>query len=308
MEASITLKGIGKVFDDKTILADLSFGVEKGSTFVVLGENGSGKSVIVKLLVGIIEKDTGMAYINGKDVSTRGSDVKTITGYMPQQIDLDNDLTILENLEIFGRLQGLSKSDSIESALNWSEKLDIFESLNNLPKEISFGKRRIVQFIRALIHNPEVIILDEPTQGLDPHAKLKIWDILDKLHGDKTIVFTSQDFTEAERYADRIAILHNGNIKMDGTLDRLIETTHGLTRYRLSFRKPPTDQFMSRLKEFPRILRPQVKGTDLEFYSRERKQFFNAIELALKYDLKDIDNSICRLQDLFIGLTDGGLE
>jgi len=308
MEASITLKAIGKTFRDKILLADLSFGVEKGSTFVILGENGSGKSVVLKLLVGLIEKDVGMAYIHGKDISTRGHEIRSITGYMPQSIDLDDELTILENLEIFGRLHSLSPSDAHANALNWAEQLSFENNLKRMPGDLSYGNKRLVQFARALVHDPEVIILDEPTKGLDPHSRSKVWDILDKLHQHKTILFASQNFAEAERYADRIAILHNGNIKMDGTLERLIETTHGLTRYRLSFSNPPTDDFMEKLKAFPRILRPQVKGVELEFYSRERKQFFNALELALKEDIVDIDTSICRLQDLFVGLTDGGLE
>ena len=308
MEASITLKAIGKTFRNNTLLADLSFGVEKGSTFVILGENGSGKSVVLKLLVGLIEKDVGMAYIHGKDISTRGDKIRSITGYMPQTIDLDDELTVLENLEIFGQLHGLSPRDAHTNALDWAERLNFGNNLQRMPQDLSHGNKRLVQFARALVHDPQVIILDEPTKGLDPHSRTKVWDILDKLHQDKTILFASQNFAEAERYADRIAILHHGNIKMDGTLERLIETTHGLTRYRLSFSHPPTDEFMEKLKAFPRILRPQVKGTELEFYSRERKQFFNALELALKYELVDIDTSICRLQDLFVGLTDGGLE
>ena len=308
MEASITLKAIGKTFRNNTLLADLSFGVEKGSTFVILGENGAGKSVVLKLLVGLIEKDAGMAYIHGKDISTRGNEIRSLTGYMPQTIDLDDELTVLENLEIFGQLHGLSARDAHTNALDWAERLNFGNNLQRMPQDLSHGNKRLVQFARALVHDPQVIILDEPTKGLDPHSRTKVWDILDKLHQHKTILFASQNFAEAERYADRIAILHHGNIKMDGTLERLIETTHGLARYRLSFSEPPTDEFMEKLKAFPRILRPQVKGTELEFYSRERKQFFNALELALKYELVDIDTSICRLQDLFVGLTDGGLE
>ena len=308
MEASITFKAIGKTFRGTTLLADLSFGVEKGSTFVIVGENGAGKSVVLKLLVGLMEKDAGMAYIHGKDISTRGDEIRSITGYMPQTIDLDDELTVLENLEIFGRLHGLSVRDANANALDWAERLNFESNLSRMPQDLSHGNKRMVQFARALVHGPQVIILDEPTKGLDPHSRTRVWDILDKLHQDKTILFATQNFSEAERYADRIAILHHGNIKMDGTLERLIETTHGLTRYRLSFSQSPGDDFVEKLKEFPRILRPQVKGTELEFYSRERKQFFKALELALKYELEDIDTSICRLHDLFVGLTDGGLE
>ena len=92
-------------------------------------------------------------------------------------------------------------------------------------------------FARALIHDPEVLLLDEPTTSMDPHSRNCIWDVIDKFQKRKTIIFATQNFSVAERYADRIAILHEGNIKMDGTLDKLIETTHGLSHYKITFRK-----------------------------------------------------------------------
>ena len=95
---------------------------------------------------------------------------------------------------------------------------------------------------------------------------------------------------------------------MDGTLDRLIETTHGLSRYVLSFSEPPPRDFFEQIKKNPRILKPSLNGLDFEFYSREKKQFFNAINIALQFSLNDIELSSCKLRDLFIGLTDGGLE
>ena len=115
MEASITFKTVGKTIGDQILLADLSFGVEKGSTFVIVGENGAGKSVVLKLLVGLMEKDAGMAYIHGKDISTRGNEIRSIVGYMPQIIDLDDELTVLENLEIFGTTSSSERSSRIES-------------------------------------------------------------------------------------------------------------------------------------------------------------------------------------------------
>ena len=308
MEASITLKSIAKTFKDKTILADLSLGVEKGSNLVILGENSSGKSILIKLMVGLIEKSAGMLYINGKEISSRGHEIRAITGYMPQDIDLDDTINVYENLEIYGRLHGLSVKEVYDNIYNWAEKLSFLDLLDKLPQYLSYGKQRIIMFARALIHDPEVIFLDEPTKGLDASLRKTVWDVLDKMHLDKTIVFCTHNFEEAERYADRIAILHKGNIKMDGTLEKLIETTHGLTRYRLSFKSLPTSDFMEELEKNPRIIRPEIKGLELEFYSRERKQFFKVLDLALKFELEDIDTSICRLRDLFVGLTDGGLE
>ena len=308
MEASITFKAVGKTIGNQILLADLSFGVEKGSTFVLIGENGSGKSIILKLLVGLIEKDTGSIYIQGQDISTRSSETRSICGYMSQTINLDDELTVMENLSIYGQLHGLTSNQARKNTLHWADILEFTQFLNQYPDKLSYGFKRKVLFSRALIHDPEVLLLDEPTTGMDPHSRSSVWNILDKLHKSKTIIFATQNFREAERYADRIAILHDGNIKMDGSLERLIETTHGLTRYRMVFAEAPPEEFMVQLEQYPRVRRPNLKGVELEFYSRERKQFFKVLKLALDYSLSDLDTSICSLLDLYLGLTEGGLE
>jgi len=308
MEASITFKTVGKRVEGKTLLADLSFGVEKGSTFVIIGENGAGKSTILKMLVGLIEKDTGSVYIHGQDIGNRTLETRSLCGYMPQNINLDDELNVFENIAIHGELHGLSALESKKSTLHWCEMLDLSKFLYSSPYEQSFGIQRKVLLARALVHNPPVLLLDEPTTGMDPHSRDAVWNILDKIHYNKTIIFATQNFTEAERYANRLAILHEGNIKMDGTLEKLIETTHGLTNYRLAFSEAPPQQFMQELEKFPRVHKPKLNGLELEFYSRDRQQFFKVLELALQHQLSDFDTSICRLRDLFIGLTDGGLE
>ncbi len=308
MEASITFKSVGKVLDNKTLLGDLSFGVEKGSTFVLIGENGSGKTMVLKLLVGLVTKDTGSIYIHGKDTSTRSLETRSICGYMPQVINLDTDLNVFDNISIYTQLYGKTKNEARRNILHWSELLGLNTFLSYPVNKLAYGVKRKVQFVRALAHDPDILLLDEPTTGMDPHSRSAVWNILDKLHHNKTIIFATQNFTEAERYSDRIAILHQGNIKMDGTLERLIETTHGLTHYRLAFSVEPPEEFMLQLKQYPRVLRPTIKGLELEFYSRERQQFFNVLSLALKHNLADLDTSMCRLRDLFIGLTEGGLE
>ena len=308
MEASITFKAVGKTIENQILLADLSFGVEKGSTFVLIGENGSGKSIILKLLVGLIEKNTGSVYIQGKDISTRSAETRSICGYMPQTINLDDELTVMENISIYGQLHGLTSAQATNNTLHWAEILGFTQLLKKYPYKLSHGFQRKVLFARALVHDPEVLLLDEPTNGMDPHSRRSVWNVLENLQKRKTIIFATQNFTEAERYADRIAILHDGNIKMDGSLERLIETTHGLTRYRLVFAEEPPKEFMVQLEQYPRVRRPNLKGVELEFYSRERKQFFNVLKLALEHSLSDLDTSICSLRDLYLGLTEGGLE
>ncbi len=308
MEASITLKKIAKKFQNNAILADLSLGIEKGSTLVLIGENGSGKSTLLKILSGVLEKDVGTAYINGMDISTRGTDTRRITGYMPQVIDLDPEMTVKENIVLFGELHGLSHQHAGNKTIEWADKFEISRYLNKFHSDLCYGHQRLVLFIRAVIHDPEILLLDEPTTGMDPHNRMKIWKTLDRMHRKKTILFATQNFAEAERWAERIAILYNGNIQMDGSLDRLIETTHGLTRYSLLFKEEPASEFIEEISQFPKVVRAKIKGKELEFYSREKSQFFKVLKTALNYQVSDIDTSICTLQDLFIGLTDGGLD
>ena len=166
-------------------------------------------------MVGLIEKDTGSVYIQGKDISTRGAETRSICGYMPQTIDLDDELTIMENLSIYGQLHGLSSDQAVNNMRHWADILEFTHLLQHYPDKLSYGFKRKVLFVRALIHDPEVLLLDEPTTGMDPHSRRSVWNVLENLQKSKTIVFATQNFTEAERYADRIAILHNGNIKME---------------------------------------------------------------------------------------------
>jgi len=308
MEASITLKKIAKKYNSKTILADLSLGIEKGSTLVLIGQNGSGKTTLLKILSGLLERDLGTAYINGMDISTRGRETRSLTGYMPQIIDLDPNMTAMENIILFGELHNMTNKAARENTLYWANQFNILKYLSKIHTDLCYGHQRIVLFIRAIVHNPEILLLDEPTTGMDPHNRMKIWKTLDNMQNKKTILFATQNFNEAERWAERIAILFNGNIQMDGTLDKLIETTLGLTRYSLIFKNNPKQEFIDEISKNKKVVRATIKGKELEFYSRDRKQFFKVLKTALDYQVSDIDTSICSLQDLFIGLTDGGLE
>ena len=130
MEASITFKAVGKTVGKKTLLADLSFGVEKGSNFVLVGENGSGKSIFLNLLVGLIEKDTGSIYIHGKDINTRSLETRSLCGFMPQTVNLDEDLNVFNNISIHGQLHGFSASEAKKKTLYWADLLGFAPFLN----------------------------------------------------------------------------------------------------------------------------------------------------------------------------------
>lgn len=308
MEASITLKSLAKKFDSDTILADLSIGVENNSNHVIIGQNGAGKSTILKILVGLIEKDAGVAYIHGKDISTRAAETRMVTGYMPQYIDLDSDMTIYENLMVYSELYGVSSNKAKSRIQNFSEIFNYKDILFKHPANQSLGLLRSVQFTRALLHDPRVLLLDEPTLGMDPQYKTKVWDILDRVGKDKTILFTTQDFSEAEKFADRISILHRGDIKMDGTFEKLVGATKGLSKYEIRFKDTPLEDILDPLKEMPKILKPLLNGNSLEFYSNDKKDFFRVLRSVISSEIVDIDISFCKLLDLYLGLVENGLE
>ncbi len=308
MEASITLKSISKKIDKEVVLADLSIGVENNTKHVIIGQNGSGKSSILKILVGLIEQDAGIAYIHGKDIITRRDEARMMTGYMPQYIDLDDEITIYENLFIYSQLFNVSENKAKLRIRNFSEIFDFKNFLFEKSSNLSLGTLRSIQFCRALLHDPKILLLDEPTSGMDPQYKIKLWNIIDRIGNDKTILFTTQDFSEAEKYADRISIIHQGDIKMDGSLGTLVNATKGLSKFEIRFKQNIDQEILSIFNNMPTALKPTINGNSIEFYSNSKNDFFKVLKNVIDLEIDNIDINFCRLLDLYLGLVENGLD
>ena len=158
------------------MLADLSFGVEKGTRFAIVGPNASGKSTIIKLLSGILQKDKGSIYIKGFDMNLKSNKIKNIVGYMPQVSEFDHEINVIDNLSIYGQLFGLRKENVMHEIKKLSKSLNFSDYLFSYPNELSIGVKRILMFARSIIHNPEIILLDEPTANVDPTNRDIIWN------------------------------------------------------------------------------------------------------------------------------------
>ena len=299
MEASITFKSVAKKNNDDTLLADLSFGVEKGTRFSLVGTNGSGKSVILKLISGIISNDKGSIYVKGHDINIRTNEIKSLIGYMSQESDLDKSLSVFENILISGRIFGLNK-DEISKRINLlSKTLNFDKYLNSMPSELSYGLLRVVMFCKSIIHNPEIILLDEPTTNVDPIYKEKIWEFILNELGDKTILFTSNNFEDAQKYSHRIAILHQGIIKYNGTFDYLVKNTHGLARFSIVYKNRIPDQLIKNISLNPKIIDLKTADNKLSFYSVDKDEYFKILKFSLDSEINDIDISKCSLEDIF---------
>ena len=218
--AAIHVQGLEKSYKELHVLRGVDFGVARGSIFALLGSNGAGKTTIVKILSTLLKADTGTASVNGFDVVTQAADVRASISLTGQFAAVDEILTGRENLVLVARLRHLEDPGQIADDL--LDRFSLTDAAERRVSTYSGGMRRRLDIALSLIGNPPVIFLDEPTAGLDPQARIEVWETVKGLayHGT-TVLLTTQYLDEAEQLADRIAILHQGRIIVNGTLAEL---------------------------------------------------------------------------------------
>ena len=218
--SAIRVHGLEKSFKDLQVLRGVDFDVAAGSIFALLGSNGAGKTTVVKIIATLLRADAGAASVIGFDVATQGAQVRESISLTGQFAAVDEILSGRENLVLVARLRHVPDPATVADAL-----LDRFSLTDAAERQVatySGGMRRRLDIAMSLIGNPPVVVLDEPTTGLDPQARLEVWRSVKDLaaHGT-TVLLTTQYLDEAEQLADRIAILHGGRIIENGTLAEL---------------------------------------------------------------------------------------
>ena len=217
---SIQSKGLQKSYKQLHVLKGVDFEVEKGSIFALLGSNGAGKTTIVKILTTLLKPDGGTAFVNGFEVVSKGDDVRQSISLTGQFAAVDEILTGQENLIMIARLRHLK--NPLQIADNLIKRFGLTDAAGRRVSTYSGGMRRRLDIAMSLIGKPQVIFLDEPTNGLDPEARIEVWKVVKELaEGGTTVFLTTQYLEEAEQLADRIAILHEGRIIANGTLEEL---------------------------------------------------------------------------------------
>jgi ABC-2 type transport system ATP-binding protein len=205
-----------------TALDDLSLSVPRGSVQALLGPNGAGKTTTVKVLTTLIEPDSGSAHIDGVDVVANPEAIRRMIGVSGQYAAVDENLTGFENLDMVGRLYHLSPAASRARARELIDMFDLVEAGDRVVKGFSGGMRRRIDLAGALVVNPPVLFLDEPTTGLDPRSRLALWDVIKKLVANgTTVLLTTQYLEEADQLADNIAVIDEGKVIAQGTSDEL---------------------------------------------------------------------------------------
>jgi ABC-2 type transport system ATP-binding protein len=225
MEKIIEIQNIFRTFGDFKALNDVSLDIEKGTIFGLLGPNGAGKSTLIKVLSCQMRPTTGSAFISGLDIVSDKKDVLSIIGVVPQENSFYNELTISENLMYFGSLYGVSSLEIKKRSHQILKMLQLDEKKSARSYTLSGGMKTRLNIACALIHKPEVLILDEPSVGLDPVSRKALWDTIREVNSDgTTILITTHYMEEADLLCDRILIMHRGNIVVEGTPEELKNT------------------------------------------------------------------------------------
>ena len=218
--AAIHVRGLEKSFKQVTVLRGVDIDVARGSIFALLGANGAGKTTLVRILSTLLKADAGSAEVNGFNVAARAAEVRESISLTGQFAAVDELLTGRENLILIARLRHLKNAGTVADRL--LRRFSLTEAGARRVATYSGGMRRRLDIAMSLIGEPPVIFLDEPTTGLDPQARLEVWAAVKELAaGGTTVLLTTQYLDEAEHLADRIAILHDGRIIVNGTLDEL---------------------------------------------------------------------------------------
>src|SRR6187549_404119 len=215
MSNAIEVRDIVKKFGDFTAVNGINFEVKPGEIFGLLGPNGAGKSTLIRMMVTLLPPTSGTAIINGFDVRQQADQVRRSIGVIPQAMTTDLELSVEENLLIFAKLYGVSKEKRNRLIPELLAAVELSQWADKPVKNLSGGMRRRVEIARGLVHEPRVFFLDEPTTGLDPVSRTAVWEMLQKIKGERdlTVLLTTHYMDEADRLCDRIAIVDHGELK-----------------------------------------------------------------------------------------------
>jgi len=306
----IQIEGLSKHFGDHHVVECVSFSVHSGETLGLLGPNGAGKTTTIRMLTGLVRPSSGKITVGGYDVLKNPIEAKRLFDISPQEASLHPHLNIAEDLYFYARLRGLNRSDARKRAqetLRWA-KLEEHASKNG--HQLSGGMQRRLLMARALITDPPILYLDEPTTGLDPQSRHALWDYISELKGKKkTIILTTHYMEEAEMLCDRVIIIDCGKIIADGSpseLKRLMGVDSILT-LRLRQSLSPSDlQLMQRV---PGVIGLHCSNGCISMQLRDKEALDEIVVTASRLaGINELNLKEPSLEDVFLHLTGRGLR
>jgi lipooligosaccharide transport system ATP-binding protein len=295
-ESLISARGLTKKYGDFTAVDAIDFDVAKGESFGLLGPNGAGKSTTMRIIAATSQRSSGTISILGRDPEEHGPQIRAHLGVVPQQDNLDGELTVSENLFIYGRYFGLSKKfirNKIEELLDFAQLQDKRDAK---VEALSGGMKRRLTIARALVSEPDILMLDEPTTGLDPQARHILWDRLFRLkETGVTLVITTHFMDEAEQLCDRLVVMDKGKIMAEGSPLELIKkySTKEVLEVRFGSDRnkevaPILREMCSRIEELPDRILMYVEDGEALLEAITAKKLHPTTSLVRRSSLEDV--------------------
>ncbi|MBI5701394.1 ATP-binding cassette domain-containing protein [Candidatus Saganbacteria bacterium] len=302
-ELLIKADDLSKKFKDFIAVDNISFEIKRGECFGFLGPNGAGKTTTVKMIHCVSPITSGKIIVDGMPASVDNRAIRKITGVIPQENNLDVDLTVYENLLIFADFFDIPKSIAKERIKELLDFVELDKKLNSKVDELSTGMKRRLLVARALINKPKIIIADEPTTGLDPQARHLIWQRLRQLKNQgTTLVLTTQYMEEAEQLCDRLVVMYKGKILKAGLPSQLINDEIGKEVLEIRI---PQDQDGMILKNLSGMeFGYERVGDTLYIYCKDGRAL---VQKVYKLNLPNVLHRPASLEDVFLKLTGRGL-
>ena len=301
----IRAEGLSKRYNDLVAVDGIDFQIHQGECFGFLGPNGAGKTSTMKMISCVSPVTSGELNVLGMDVRRRPRDVKRELGVVSQADSLDPDLKVIQNLLSFGRYFDLKRVVSMERALEGLELFQLHEKAFDMPDHLSGGMRRRLLIARALMNDPRILVLDEPTTGLDPQARLLVWDKLSLLKARGiTMLLTTHYMDEAAYLCDRLVVMDRGKILSSGSPDELIMSHIGDTVLEVRVRHAEKAALMSRLDAPELNARVEDRADSVLIYPQNGVADLNSLDLSGYQITRRRGN----LEDVFLRLTGRSLR
>jgi ABC-2 type transport system ATP-binding protein len=311
--AAIRTEGLRKTYKssrgDVEAVRGIDLDVPQGEFFGLLGPNGAGKSTTIGMLTTLVAPTGGRAWVAGHDVVKAPVAVKRRIGVVTQNNTLDMQLTVQENLEFRSRFFGLPLGAASKRAVQLIDAFGLSDRRKAMADQLSGGQARRLMIARALVHQPDVLFLDEPTAGLDPQTRVNLWDILKVLHDQgQTILLTTHYMEEAEALCDKIAVVDHGKVLAEGSVDKLLADSGAQTIVTVRYEEPVPDGLAERagLTERPGVTKVEADGDQLRVFSADPEGLLGdlvSIGAANGLHVRDAAQAKPSLETAFLALT-----
>ena len=304
--AIIELKNLTKIFDKK-VVDDVNLEIKEGEIFGLLGPNGAGKTTLLRMLSGLTKPTDGKGTICGYDIIKEGKKVRSVVGIVPQGDITDSDLNVKKNLIYHSRLHKMKRDESLKKIQDVIDLLELEEVVISKIETLSGGIKRRVNIAKALLHEPKILFLDEPTVGLDVQSRRAVWDkIISLKEKGITILLTTHYMEEADLLCDRIAIIDIGKIIQIDTPDNLkkLVPTKNIIEFTISDGKDIDEsKYKEKLKDLDFIEDIYIKNGKIKIHSNNKKRVISYLFSEFEESIEAVNFHETTLEDLFIHLT-----